>query len=71
MKNNAKCPKCHQGYVMGWNGTVDGCDKCLGIVRDSNGHAWEPGEKYHDYQDESTGKVFRVARRSALNPKVG
>ena len=56
---------------MGWNGTVDGCDKCLGIVRDSDGHAWYPGENHHDYQDVSSGKVFRVARRSALNPKAG
>ena len=56
---------------MGWNGTVDGCDKWLGIVRDTDGHAWYPGENHHDYQDVSSGKVFRVARRSALNPKAG
>jgi len=70
MKNNSKCPNCHQGYVMGWNGTSDGCDKCLGIVRDSNGHTWKPGEKEHIYEEVTTGRTFRVTRRSALNPKA-
>jgi hypothetical protein len=69
MKNNAKCPKCKQGYVMGWNGIVEGCDKCLGVVRDSQGNFWEPGEKHADYLDLSTGRTFRVSRRTALNPK--
>jgi hypothetical protein len=69
MKNNAKCPKCKQGYVMGWNGTVDGCDRCTGTVRDSEGNAWGRGEKTQTYQDVATGKVFTVSRRKALNPK--
>lgn len=69
MKNNATCPKCGEGYVMGWNGTVDGCDECTGIVRDSKGRVWEPGKKHKTFLDISTGKITRVSRRSALNPK--
>lgn len=69
MKNNAVCPTCKNGYVMGRNGTVDGCDKCLGIVRDSNSHAWHPGETQHAYEEVGTGRRFVVSRRKALNPK--
>ena len=69
MKNNARCKICKNGFVMGRNGTVDGCDKCTGTVRDVHGHAWGPGESTHTYLDENTGKTFTVSRREALNPK--
>ena len=69
MKNNAKCKICKQGFVMGWNGTVDGCDKCTKTVRDSEGIAWAPGEKSQTFLDVSTGRIFTVSRRKALNPK--
>jgi ribosomal protein L37AE/L43A len=69
MKNNAKCKKCKKGFVMGWNGTIDGCDECTNTVRDSRGNAWSPGEKSHTYQDANTGEIWTVSRRKALNPK--
>lgn len=28
-----ECPICHSTYTMGVTGTKDGCDECLGIVR--------------------------------------
>jgi len=27
------CPHCECRYLLGVNGTVDGCDECLGIIR--------------------------------------
>lgn len=27
------CPHCEHKYILGKNGTVDGCDECLSIVR--------------------------------------
>jgi hypothetical protein len=70
MKNNAKCKICKQGFVMGWNGTEDGCDECTRTVRDSHGYAWEPGERCHIYLDEATGVLFTVWRYDVLmNPR--
>lgn len=31
------CPYCLGEYSLGIDGTVDGCDRCMGIVRDRNG----------------------------------
>lgn len=31
------CPHCLQEYYLGINGTVNGCDRCEGIIRDANG----------------------------------
>ena len=64
------CPKCHKHFRMGVNGTVDGCDKCTGVKRDKNGHAWDPDEQEHTYapietvDDESTW--FTVTRKRAF-----
>lgn len=33
-----KCPHCKQTYELGITGTVDGCDECLGIVRNPIDH---------------------------------
>lgn len=30
---SATCPHCHEGFTLGVNGTVNGCDQCLGILR--------------------------------------
>lgn len=46
MKNNATCPLCGGGYRMGHNGIVEGCDKCLNLVRDEDGFFYEPDEEY-------------------------
>ena len=62
MNNNSKCRKCKNGFVMGMNGTIDGCDECTGTVRDSHGYAWGPEENCHTYQDVSTGKIITVWR---------
>lgn len=35
------CPQCHQTFTLGVTGTVDGCDKCTGITRATNGYALE------------------------------
>lgn len=32
-----ECPHCHETYIIGRTGVVEGCDECLGIVRDRAG----------------------------------
>lgn len=27
------CPHCEGKYILGVNGTINGCDECLGIIR--------------------------------------
>lgn len=66
LKNNATCPKCGKGYRMGYNGITDGCDKCLDIKRDKQGHFWLPRERIHIYEEVGTGKFFKVKRSDAL-----
>jgi Zn-finger nucleic acid-binding protein len=66
MKNNSMCPKCGNGFRMGHNGTVDGCDKCTGVTRDKNGFAWSPSDRVHAYEDIATGKTFKVKRTDAF-----
>jgi len=64
------CKICRKYFYMGYNGTVDGCDRCTKTVRDPDGGAWAPNEKHHDYLvSENPLKTFRVTRRQALNPK--
>ncbi len=31
------CPHCLRTYLMGYNGTINGCDECEGIVRNPDG----------------------------------
>lgn len=33
------CPYCEHKYKLGFDGTVDGCDECLGIVRNALDHS--------------------------------
>ncbi len=35
------CPICGKTYELGYTGMVDGCDACLGVIRDKSGYAWE------------------------------
>ena len=51
------CPHCKKTYRIGWTGTVDGCDQCLGIVRDEDGYVFEPGEKFITLEDVDTGVI--------------
>lgn len=37
----AECPKCHETYTLGVDGTVEGCDQCLGVTRALNGYVIE------------------------------
>jgi hypothetical protein len=61
------CPKCRTEYILGTEGTRDGCDVCLGIERisdmASNHSAWLPGETYHLY-DGKRG-IVKVTREQA------
>lgn len=50
------CPICGQEFDMGYNGTVNGCDTCLGIVRDEDGYIYELGEDFIVLQDIETGE---------------
>lgn len=31
------CPYCSNEYVIGRTGVVDGCDQCIGIIRNKEG----------------------------------
>lgn len=31
------CPHCHETYIIGRTGVVEGCDECLNIERDRAG----------------------------------
>lgn len=31
------CPHCEGRYILGKNGTVDGCDVCLNVIRNTDG----------------------------------
>lgn len=33
-----KCPYCRRVYILGLDGTVDGCDQCEGVVRNPLDH---------------------------------
>jgi hypothetical protein len=39
MSVTVNCPHCGDEYTLGVDGTVDGCDECLGITRAVNGYA--------------------------------
>jgi hypothetical protein len=60
------CPKCNKKYNLGYNGVVSGCDKCLGIQRDKQGHAWYPGEKSHTYKPNNCELEYKVTRKQAF-----
>lgn len=62
------CTICGRQFQMGKNGICDPdrCDDCAGVVRDSTGYAWEPGEQEHEYLDVRTWEVTTVRRVDAL-----
>ncbi len=33
------CPYCEQKYKLGFDGTVEGCDVCLNIIRNPQDHS--------------------------------
>lgn len=35
----AVCQICESNYIIGFTGTVEGCDKCLGIERNPRDHS--------------------------------
>ncbi len=38
------CPKCHQAFILGVTGTVEGCDNCTHTTRATNGYAIDEEE---------------------------
>lgn len=69
MAKSAVCPNCRKHYRMGYNGTVDGCDKCMGVVRDGDGYVYGRGETEITLMDVGTGKITkrkRPAKRRGL-----
>jgi len=53
----ATCPKCERPYRMGHTGTVDGCDECLGNVRDADGYVYGPDEAFIELENIYTGET--------------
>lgn len=33
--NLSICPHCEEKYTLGQNGTIDGCDECLRVIRNA------------------------------------
>lgn len=64
MKNSAICPSCKRYYRLGYNGTVDGCDKCMGVSRDGDGYVYGRGETEITLMDVGTGKITTRRRPS-------
>lgn len=62
MKYQAICQLCGKTYDMGYNGTIDGCDDCLGVQRDMRGHVWHPDDTHHVYVNFD-GSLDRVVMR--------
>jgi deoxycytidylate deaminase len=63
------CPHCKKEFDLGYNGTVDGCDDCLNVKRDSHEHAWFPEETEHVYRpvhSEDDSQDFVVTRKEAF-----
>ena len=48
------CPLCERTYVLGVNGTMDGCDECLGIWRNLDGTVNEVTGYFFDDEDQLT-----------------
>ena len=36
-----RCARCRGFFLLGINGTVNGCDACCGVRRDLAGHWWD------------------------------
>ena len=51
---------------MGYTGTIDGCDKCLGNVRDDDGYFYGPDENEITLADVQTGAI-EVRQRPKVN----
>ena len=60
------CPSCGRPYNLGYNGVVEGCDRCIGIERDKADHAWYPGETEHVYLFLDDGTEYLVTREQAF-----
>lgn len=47
-----KCPFCGRAYELGKTGTVDGCDECLGVVRNPIDHTIIEDDYAYLFADE-------------------
>lgn len=48
------CPSCKDTYTLGVNGTVHGCDRCEGVIRNPVDHS---------IIDDPFGEVFKDEER--------
>ena len=73
--NKSTCNICGKSYRMGYTGTVDGCDKCLGNVRDKDGYVYGPNEKFITLENITTKRQTRrkrpAQRRGLLSRLLG
>lgn len=60
------CPHCKKKYNLGYNGVVEGCDKCLGIKRDKQGYAWFPHDRTHTFHPNDGAPDYTVTRQQAF-----
>lgn len=67
---SATCPFCGSVYLMGVNGIGDGCDVCLGVVRDNHGYVWTKEDKEQQYASVQTGELSTIRRKHAFKKKL-
>lgn len=48
------CPTCKRKYILGIDGTVNGCDECWGIVRNPIDHTIVNDEINDELEDQLT-----------------
>lgn len=65
------CPQCKREYRLGYDGVTDGCDRCQGIQRDRDGHAWRNDETEHTYAPVDGSPEFTVTREEAFKEVAG
>jgi hypothetical protein len=63
-----RCKRCGKQYKLGYNGSIHGCDECLGVQRDINGEMWYPTETEQMRMDIETGEISTI-QRSEVFPK--
>jgi hypothetical protein len=51
------CKFCNEEYLLGYTGTIEGCDICLENVRDSYGYVYELHKDEITLMDVKTGRV--------------
>jgi len=62
------CKMCGNTYILGTNGTTEGCDGCAHIERDIFGNWWRPGDD-EIYFEDADGNTRILTREEAFDER--